>query len=151
MIPISHSTSWNNILPVYKKLFFYSQKLGLLPYQFDPETLTLSPITSGFSYYFFIFNTSYLYITGSKVLLLLVINWWLSFEFEEIPNGYLFQVLWLAGYFLALAMLYSYAWERKEFAATITASIRLEKEVITGVITKEICYFSKTYLLYEFI
>ena len=123
---------WNQILPLYIKFFHYARICGAFPYKFNSETLELSAISSGFSYYLFLFNTLYISIQICKLGLLFFLNWWTDFEFEYIQGGYFIQLCWLMGLTMVYAIMFGYVFERIDFASTISACIRLERRLVTG-------------------
>jgi hypothetical protein len=124
--------SQNSILELYKTFFKYSRIQGLLPYEFDSTAMELTPITSGFFYYYFKFNTLYIILDVSKSALLFTSNWATNFQDEEIKGGYLLQLLWVIGPGSVLTMIYSFSHTRKEFAKTVTDCIRLESRIVAG-------------------
>ena len=132
MVNFSETSIWEQILSLYIKFFHYTATVGLFPYEFNAESLKLSPIESGLSYYLFIFNVIWAFIHNSKSALLFILNFSTNFEFEEYQAGYFFQLIYLTGFFLMWGMMYCYVWNRATFASTLTSCIRLEKEFVIG-------------------
>ena len=127
------NSNWEKILPIYVNFFYYARKMGILPYQFNTETLVVSPVNSGFSYYLFIFNVIYLCFSIIKAALLFIFNLRSNFEFEAIKGGYFFQLIWIGGGILVLAMIQSYSYDKIGFSLAVSTCIRMEKEMIIGI------------------
>ena len=125
---------WEDLLTFYTKFFDCTSKVGLFPYQFNANTLELVPIESGFSYYLFIFNCIFFFTQTSKVCILLLLNYWTNFEFQEMEDGYILQLNWIIGCLMVFAMTYCYSWDRKSFASALTSHIRFEKDFSQGKI-----------------
>jgi hypothetical protein len=100
-----------------------------LPYKFNYEELELSPINSGLAP-FFLFNALTVSINIVKSGLLLAINWYTDFQFEEIKGGYFFQLLWFIGPITIVIYMYSYSSNPEDLARTVTGCIRLERQII---------------------
>ena len=128
--------NWELILPVYKTFFQYSRRLGLFPYYFDSVTLELNPVSSGFAYYFFLFNAFYFVTNFSKVIFLFLFKLNTTFVGQDIPGGNFFHQLWIAGLVLVLAMLYGFTSHRKEFGCLVSSCIRLERENVQSKISR---------------
>ena len=124
--------NWEEVVTLYTKFFCYTSRLGLLPYQFNANTMEITSIESGLLFYLFIFNLIFFCIQTSKVCLLLILNYWTNFEFEEIRGGYIIQLTWLIGCLMVFAMMYCYLWDRKNFASTLTSYIRFEQDFTEG-------------------
>jgi len=118
--------------PIYVSVFRTAKIFGILPYDFDPDTLQLTPIHSGFPYYFFLFNLGYLVVTLSKNISLFLQNWWTNFEEEKIKGGYFMQLAFVSGYGLLYAMLHGYTFNRQRFASAVSSVIRLEARILRG-------------------
>jgi hypothetical protein len=119
-------------IQIYAQFFHRFKLLGLLPYDFNPETLELIPTSSTFWELVFIFNTvSFLINTGSAWILFGV-NWYMNFEFEELQGGYFLQLDWIFGQFLILSMLYSWTMNKAKFAAVMSTWLKLEHSIEEG-------------------
>jgi len=123
---------WDSILPIYNDFFHYAGLFGIFPYNFDPKNLKLTAMNKGLSFYWYLLNVLYLSTNLSKSAVIFLLNWFTNFEFEDIQGGYFFQLLWLAGPSAVGSMTYGFSHSRKEFAAALTACIKLEKQIITG-------------------
>ena len=112
-------TDHERVVKIYARIFHCTKIFGILPFEFNSNSLKLTPIYSGRSYYFFWFNLLYVFTTMSKVWYLLFLNWWTNFEQEEIPGGYFMQFCFVSGYSLLYSMLYSYCFHKDRFANAI--------------------------------
>ena len=130
---IIESETWKEILTSYTNFFQYTRKLGVFPYNFNAETLEVTVLHSGFSYYFFIFNAIFFIIHTFKSGLLAVLHVSTNFESEEMQDGLIFNLLWLISQLQAWTMLISYVWDKQRFASILTSCIRFEKEFVTGM------------------
>ena len=123
---------WETILPVYQSFFHYSRKMGVFPYSFNSLTLEVSPISSGFPYYLYLFNTLFVLIHVGKANLLFLYNVANNFKMDVIKGAYFFQLIWITSLVVAEAMMYTIGWNRKELGALLSSSIRLERQILTG-------------------
>jgi hypothetical protein len=117
---------------IYADFFQTCKTFGILPVQFNVQALELVPISSGIYYKFFVCNMMYLLVNCFKAMLLLGINCYTNFEFEDIPGGYFLQVTWILGIALAFSMLYSWTRNPEAFCSAISSWLILEKRAFTG-------------------
>ena len=144
MVP--ECAKWEIILPVYQQFFYYARKVGLFPFIFDPDTLELSPIDSGFSFYLFLFNTFVLWVHLCKILFLLLVNLSANFENETLKGGYIFQLLYVAGIVFVFDMMYVFNQHREEVGLVVSSCLQLERQTMKGKcilkkITKTFSFF----------
>jgi len=111
-----------------------SRRLGLFPYSFDPETLQLSPVRTGFSYYHFLVNMAYMVVTTLTRAGLFLENWRTNFEFEEIQGGYNIQFTYLTGQLLHFTMLCGIVLYMDKFAYAVSSAIRVEAKIMQGML-----------------
>jgi hypothetical protein len=120
------------LVSVYADFFQTCKIFGILPVQFNVQTLELAPISTGIYYKFFVFNIIYLLVNCFKALLLLGINYYTHFELEDIPGGYFLQITWIMGIALAFSMLYNWTRNSEAFCSAISSWLILEKRAFTG-------------------
>jgi hypothetical protein len=115
---------------IYEEFFNICRTFGVLPYEFNE--LRLTKLSSGASYYFYLFNAGYSIIATFKIGMLFLLNWYNGFKFEELNGGYFLQVAWFLGHLIAFSASLSWCSNTETFASTITSWIQLERQIAKG-------------------
>ena len=121
---------WQKLVSLYAYFFGCARRIGLFPYIFDPVTLELTPINSGFYYHYFLLNVIVLSIHLIKPALLFIINVITNFHEDQFNGAYFLQIVWFFGCASISSIMYGYVSNRKGFAAVMSSCIRLEREFI---------------------
>jgi len=128
-------------IQLYHKIFHCAKLCGLLPFEFNSQTLTLTPITSGRWYYFFLFNLFYIFASICKAAFLLFYNWWTNFEEEEISGGYLLQASYIVGCLQVFSVAYCYTFNKKRFGLAISSCLQMEANILKSKFKKHLLYY----------
>jgi len=127
-----NKSNWAQILPLYEAFFHYAEQFGLFPYTLDTKLLELKPTKRGFKLYWYLVNVLYVFTNLTKSIMLFLWNWYTNFEQEDIKGGHFFQLLYCAGPTSIITYIFSQSRLELEYASTLSACIRLEKQIITG-------------------
>jgi len=119
-------------IQLYDSIFYCAKVLGALPFEFNPQTQTLTPITSGPWYCFFLFNMFNVFTNLCKATMLIFRNWWTNFEEEEFSGGYFAEGFLVAKCMLIFSMAFCYSFNQKQFGMAISSCIQIEAKVLTG-------------------
>ena len=123
-----------DILSFYHAGFNAFQQMGILPYMLEiGANKSIKLILDLRKSFLFHFNVCFLVLHFLKAALLLGIQYWTDFEFEVFVGGSNIQVLWNLGFIWMLVLLHSMVWHMENVSNTITACIRVEQFIATGM------------------
>jgi len=127
---------YEKLLWIYIKYFGFTRKLGIFPFDFNPVTIELTPIDSGFFYYYFYLNVFILIFHVFKPGLLFLITVITNFKEEQFTGAYMIQLVWFFGCAAICCIVLGYSYDRKNFAEIMTTCMRYERKLILGKVIR---------------
>ena len=121
-----------SLLDLYSLYFKLFRRLGVFPFNFDSDTMTVWRVKTQAQRAQTSFNLVFLCFVCASEAYLLAYNHYTKYRYATMKNGHLIQSLWFTGAVVALTIFSTILFYASDIAKMLTTSLRLEQFVFTG-------------------
>jgi len=114
---------------LYQAYFAVLRAMGIFPYAFNITELRIDIRKGKIWRLFNYFNFLYMCVYCVKPCVLLYLNHKSNYEHETVENGYIFQIIWVFGFFTITPIFFTFFFYTESIMNTTSIWLRLEKHV----------------------